>query len=103
MIVTATGEIDQLTESLLESTVSQALSESTNQLVITDLTAVEFLSSAGVRALTIAMQQARLTQRPLRLVVGHQRPVLTPLELTGLDEVLALYETVEDAIVDLPR
>jgi anti-sigma B factor antagonist len=103
VVVTGTGEIDQLTVPLLGSAVSRALREPTHQLVIIDLIRVEFLSSAGVRALALAVHEAQRTQRSVRLVVGQQRPVIRPLELTGLDKVVALYETVDSAIVDSPR
>jgi anti-sigma B factor antagonist len=103
VVVTGYGEIDQLTVPLLGSALSRALREPAHQFLIIDLIGVEFLSSAGVRALSIAAQEARRARRSLRLVVGHRRPVIRALELTGLDKVVGLYETVHAAIVDLPR
>lgn len=37
------------------------------------------------------------------MVVDHNRPVLIPIHLVGLDAVLALYDTVTDALKDQPR
>jgi anti-sigma B factor antagonist len=31
-------------------------------------------------------------------VVDHARPVIRPIQITGLDEVLALFNSVEDAL-----
>jgi anti-sigma B factor antagonist len=31
-------------------------------------------------------------------VVDHTRPVIRPIELTGLDDVLSLFDTVDDAL-----
>jgi anti-anti-sigma regulatory factor len=31
-------------------------------------------------------------------VVGHQRHVVRPLQITGLDQVFALYETLRAAL-----
>ena len=33
------------------------------------------------------------------LVVDHAQPVVRPIQLAGLDNVLTLYYTVEDALV----
>ena len=69
------------------------------EVLVIDLTEVTFLSSQGLQALvevTLAAQQRR---EPLAIVVDHTRPVVRPIEVTGLDEVLALFNTVEDALL----
>ena len=35
---------------------------------------------------------------PLRVVVDHDRPVVRPIRLSGLDAVPALFDSVEDAL-----
>jgi len=67
--------------------------------LVIDLTDVSFLGSAGLAALVSARRQAQRRREPLRIVVDHNRPVIRPLEITGLDEVLALYHTVDEALV----
>jgi anti-sigma B factor antagonist len=66
--------------------------------VVVDLTNVTYLGSHGLTALVTAAVEAQHQDEPLRIVVDHQRQVIQPLQLTGLDKVLALYESVEDAI-----
>ena len=41
-----------------------------------------------------------MQQRPelLRIVVDHSRPVIHPLKVTGLHEILALFNTVNEAL-----
>jgi hypothetical protein len=34
----------------------------------------------------------------LLIVVDHTRPVIRPIQVTGLDEVLALFDTIEEAL-----
>ena len=41
---------------------------------------------------------AQQWREPLRIVVDHTRPVIRPIQVTGLDDVLALFDTVEDAL-----
>ena len=36
--------------------------------------------------------------QPLRVVVDENRPVVRPIEIVGLDNVLALYHSVGDAL-----
>ena len=39
-----------------------------------------------------------LVQVTLRVVVDHTRPVIRPIEMTGLDDLLALYTTLDLAL-----
>lgn len=71
--------------------------------MVLDLTAVTFLASAGLGVLVDAHAAATARREPLRVVVDHNRPVLTSIQLVGLDDVLALYDTVDDALSDQPR
>jgi anti-anti-sigma regulatory factor len=62
---------------------------------ILDLTAVTFLGSAGLTAL---VEATRHSAAPLRIVVDSNRPVIRPIEVTGLDDVLRLYHSVDEAV-----
>ena len=71
------------------------------QLVL-DVTGVEFLGSHGLQVL--ADTAAVTTQGGhglLRVGVGRRKRVLRPIQLAGLDAVLALHENAEDAIAAL--
>jgi anti-sigma B factor antagonist len=98
IIVTVEGELDMLTTPRLRAAVSEALDEAMGEPVVLDLTKITFLGSPGLAALVEAVRQARQLGGPLRIVVDNARPVIRPIELTGLDDVLALYETVEEAL-----
>ncbi|HVL85468.1 MAG TPA: anti-sigma factor antagonist [Pseudonocardia sp.] len=103
LIVTARGEIDLHTAGRLRATVADALTRlsdlpTAGAPVVVDLTDVTFLASAGLAALVAAARDAHSRREPLRVVVDHTRPVVRPIELAGLDDVLALYRSVEDAL-----
>ena len=59
-----------------------------------------FFGSAGLRTLSESAEQAAHEPgfQPLRVVVDHNRPVVRPIEITGLDRILALYYDVAGAL-----
>jgi anti-sigma B factor antagonist len=98
IVVTVVGEVDVLTAPRLLAAVSDALERAGSGPVVVDLSEVSFLGSAGLAALVEAALAAERRQEPLRVVVDHTRPVIRPLEATGLDQVLRLYHSVSDAL-----
>lgn len=99
MVLKVEGEIDGLTAPRLRTAVIEAFDRLEDKPLVVDLTTVRFLGSAGLRALfDIARESVHQHGRqPLRVVVDHNRPVVRPIEIVGLDNVLALYESVSDA------
>jgi anti-sigma B factor antagonist len=67
-------------------------------MLVIDLTEVTFLSSKGLQVLAEVTQTAQRRREPRRIVVDHTRPVIRPIEITGLDDVLALFTSLEDAL-----
>ena len=99
LIVTVAGEIDQFTVQRLHTAVTTAFNElHDNEILIIDLTDVTFLGSPGLQALVDVTETAQRRREPLRIVVDQNRPVLHPLRVSGLGELLALYYTVEQAL-----
>lgn len=104
VIVRVRGEVDGLTaprlHDTLHDTLRGALQSPPDYPVILDLREVTFLGSAGLavlaRAATDAVEQGGY--KPLRVVVDHVRPVLRPVQLSGLDNVLLLYHDLGDAL-----
>lgn len=94
VVLTVAGEIDLVTAPALENAVLQTLADPPDLLVI-DLTAVEFFSSAGIAVLVLAHRDGAGVS--LRIVAGN-RIVLRPLELTGLTEDLAIYPDLDTAL-----
>lgn len=97
LVVRVEGEIDGLTAPRLSSALADAYDRLAGRTLVLDLTQVRFLGSVGLRTLRHSARET-VTSQPLRVVVDHQRPVIRPIEIAGLDQILALYHTVDDAI-----
>ena len=89
------GEVDLSTAGELEEAVAAGLVERPAALVV-DLTDVTFLDSAGLGVLAHGHIKAN-EMLSLRIVVTSE-VVIKPLRLTGLDKLLAIYDSVEAAL-----
>jgi anti-sigma B factor antagonist len=97
-VLTVAGEVDMLTAPRLQEAVDEALRDPAASDVVVDLTSVTFLGSHGLAALVTAARAAQQHREALRIVVDHQRPVIQPIRVTGLDGVLALYHRLDEAL-----
>lgn len=95
VILAVAGEIDLLTADELSEAL--AVEVARRELVVVDLTAVEFLSSSGLAALALAHRAAVEADHELRLVAGN-RVTLRPIQITGLADEIAVFATVADAV-----
>ncbi|HEY0803858.1 MAG TPA: anti-sigma factor antagonist [Pseudonocardiaceae bacterium] len=100
VVLLVEGEIDGLTAPRLRAAIDAAFERLNGRVLVLDLTQVEFLGSAGLRALLDSAAEAMRLDgyQPLRVVVDENRPVVRPIEIVGLDNVLALYDSVSDAL-----
>jgi anti-sigma B factor antagonist len=100
LIVTVTGEIDGLTGPRLRTVLVEAFDRLDGRVLILDLSSVGFLGSPGLRILRDSAVEAVHHRgfQTLRVVVDEARPVIRPIEIVGLDQVLALYHDVADAV-----
>lgn len=95
VVVDVRGEVDLSTAGELEAAVAAALADRPTALVV-DLTDVTFLDSAGLGVLAHGHVN-RAADIGFRVVVTS--PVLLkPLQLTGLDKVIAMYVSVDAAL-----
>jgi anti-sigma B factor antagonist len=96
-IVHVTGEIDLATSEAFADAISHALDAGSTSMVVVDLKHVTFMGSIGLSALIRAGEEAARSQRVLRIAdgaaVAHRA-----IEISGLDQVLAVFTTVDDAI-----
>jgi anti-sigma B factor antagonist len=96
-LVTVTGEVDADTAPELQTALLDALDDPGSRACVLNLTQVAFLGSAGLAALVTAHTHAEERREPLRIAVDSNSPVIRPIEITGLDVVLRLYHTVDEA------
>lgn len=99
LVVRVAGEIDLCTvDRFRAATVAGFGDLHDGEILVLDLTEVTFLASHGLQALVQATETAQQRREPLRIVVDHNRLVIRPLQLIGLAQVLALFNTIEDAL-----
>ena len=97
-MITVTGEIDLETAPTLRTAVTTAIDQTSGHACVVDLTAVTFLGSAGLTALVEAARISKSRHEPFRIVVDANRMVITPIVVTGLDDELTLYHSIEEAL-----
>jgi anti-sigma B factor antagonist len=104
LVVTVAGEIDLYTVDRLRTAVNAGFDQlREGEVLVIDLTKVTFLSSQGLQVLMDVTHAAKQRRTTLPIVVDHTRPVIRPIEVTGLDDVLALFPTVEEALHAVSR
>jgi anti-sigma B factor antagonist len=95
VVLTVGGEIDLSTAPAFEAAIAGALAEDPAVLVV-ELSAMEFLASSGIRIL--AATREKLGESGQLAVVANSPATRRPIELLGLDKIVALYPTLDDAL-----
>lgn len=98
VVISVAGVLDMLTSPQLEACISAASQKNPTGIVV-DLTAVEFLASAGMGVLVSARDQA--VGKSGFAVVASGPATSRPLKLVGLADVVGLYSTLEEARASL--
>jgi anti-sigma B factor antagonist len=94
-IVHLTGEIDLGTRPVFETALAKAVASPAAMIVI-DLTNVTFIGPVGIQVVLEAHHQAGQSDRQLR--VAHGGGIARrAFEVSGLRELLSVYETLEQA------
>ena len=94
-VVTASGRFDSETAPSLDVELSKVVSEK-NKIVL-DLKGVDYLSSAGLRAIVKALQAVRKSGGGVKLACASE-PVETILRTVGMMEMLKMFPSVEAAV-----
>lgn len=95
VVVSLIGELDLGAADGLWNELEPLLADA--RLIVLDGNELEFLDSSGVRILARAAHLARQTGATLRLVTLNAA-VLRTLELTGAEQLVELFPTVDDAL-----
>lgn len=98
VVVSAVGALDMLTAPLLQEVISTALDRRPSGLVV-DLTAVDFLGSAGMQVLMTTRKQLEGTVR--FAVVADGPATSRPLKITGIADFVDLFSTLDVALHNL--
>ncbi|GAB3877994.1 hypothetical protein GCM10029964_027980 [Kibdelosporangium lantanae] len=96
-VVSVSGEIDIDTITDLTDVLTETLGVA--DLLVVDLTDVRFIDSIGLRGLVDVHIQAASNKRRVRFVVGDGA-ARRPIEIAGLNQVLAIHPTATSALSD---
>jgi anti-sigma B factor antagonist len=96
VVVSIVGSVDALTAGDVGHYLSAQVDNGQKQIVA-DLSQVDFMSSAGLRALLHALKESRQRGGDLRLAAA--RPgVDHTLKISGLSSILQSFSTVDQAV-----
>lgn len=95
-IVTIEGSIDTLTADQVTGFLSKRIGSHEIKLVV-DLAHVDFMSSAGLRAILTILKESRQHGGDLRLAAA-QPGVGKILKMSGFTNILKTYDTVDEAV-----
>ncbi len=96
VVVTPSGELDAYVAPDLRETFHRVIEEGASLLVV-DLSDVPFMDSSALGALVGALRRMRERDGELRVLLP-QTTARRIFEVTALDQVLATYDSVEDAL-----
>ena len=94
-VVAVQGSVDLTSAPELRNRLAEVIDDGA-QCIIVDLTGTDFLDSTGLGALVAALKRLRMRDGEIRIVCtpGHVRKVF---EITSLDRVFPMHDTVEEA------
>jgi anti-sigma B factor antagonist len=100
-VVRVAGEVDMSHEEELRRELHRAVTADARGIVV-DLTECEFIDSSGVRALLLSREEQGPDQGSERLAVAASSDqILRILSVMGLDRVIPIQPTVEEAAAAL--
>lgn len=95
VVLGVTGEVDLANASELRERLFELVSDGHRRIVV-DFTGTDFLDSTGLGALVAGLKRLRAHEGEMRLVCTTAR-VRKVFEITHIDRVLPLYESVDEA------
>lgn len=95
-VITVSGRVDSSTAPEFERVLKETLEAGRHQIVL-DLEKVDYMSSAGLRALVAALKTARRHSGDVRLANPSNR-VSEVLQLAGLTSLFEVYPSQVEAV-----
>jgi len=99
LIIAIKGRLDGATAPKADETIKKRLKENTNRLLF-DLEGLEYLSSAGLRAILYAAKELRSREGKV-VLAGLNQYVYEIFEVSGFTDLIPIKETIEEALKDL--
>ena len=92
------GRIDTQAAADMDQTLQAAVSAGKHNIVV-DMSGVEYISSAGLRALAAVLVKARAEGGDMKLAAPNER-VTRVFNIIGFDLLMSIRDTAEAAIAD---
>ena len=92
------SRFDAAIAGMIKAEFSIILSEDVSKLVV-DVADVEYCDSSGLSALLVAFRILQVNEGEIK-IAAPQKSVKTLIEISQLDKILPIYNSVEDAIKD---
>jgi anti-sigma B factor antagonist len=99
VVLSVCDAVDMLSAPQLTEAIRDALGKAPAGLIV-DLTEVDFLASIGMSVLVAAQQEADAMSVRFG-IVAEGAATSRPIKVLGVDGILALYPTLDDALRDL--
>lgn len=96
MVLRASGRIDSMNAPQLGEVFNEHIGAGNTHLVL-DLSAVDYMSSAGLRELVNALKKLKRVAGDLRIAQPSKR-VREVMEMAGLDTIFLIFDTSTEAI-----
>ena len=95
-ILSLSGRLGAQSEQELSASLSRALGKNAAGIIL-DMSAVEFVSSAGLRALLVAYKQAHADGKKIAMI-GVRPAVYKIFKLTSFDSSFEIHQTEAEAV-----
>lgn len=95
-VIAVSGSVDALTAADLSRAISAQISERNVNLVV-DLTSLQFMSSAGLRALLGAVKESRSNGGDLR-IASNTPGIDKVLKMSGFNNIAKVFNSAADAV-----
>lgn len=94
-IVTISGRVDSVTAANMDAELAKIAHD--NKKIVLDIKGVEYMSSAGIRAIVRVLQSARKAGGGVKLA-NVPANVVEVLETVGMMQMLEAFPTVDEAV-----
>ena len=91
-----TGRLDSTTSPAFEAKVLPTVRPGANRIVF-DFTAVDYVSSAGLRTVLLAAKQTRATQGGFA-IFGMSQPIFHVFKMSGFARIIPLFDDEAQAV-----
>ena len=101
LVISINGQVDSTTGPVLSDKLDAVIEQGHLHLVL-DLSKVPYMSSAGLRALSIALKAVRATDANGDICLASlSKTVAHAFRISGFNQVFSIYDTVPEAITAL--